>query len=183
MNRGYRLGSHKFSHPEIVRLIEECNIMSRAPTSLYESLETLSVKMGLIKVSALGAGSGMKKIARQLAETSVIFEDVMMGIIRQLYAQAVTLTATIIGTTACEGRKERSLDRLDSIHQKTLRLVWLREGLQKKIKKLNKDCFTTISTFGYIKKEAILLHNTPRPQIYFIRNNWPAPRLSTDHSG
>ena len=96
----------------------------------------------------------------------------MVCIISQLYTRAVALTATIIGTTACEGRKERSLDLLDSIHQKTLRLVWLRERVQKKIKKLNKKYYMTISIFGYMKKEALLLHNTPRPQIYSVRNNY-----------
>ena len=105
MYPGHSFGSHKLSYPEITRLIEECDIMSRAPTSLYESLETLLVKMGLIKVSALGAGPGMKKIARQLAETSVIFEDVMVGIISQLYARAVSLTATITGSRHVKGEK------------------------------------------------------------------------------
>ena len=81
MNRGYSLGPLKSSHLEIVRLLEECNRKSKAPTLLYESLETLSVKMGVMTVSTLGAGRGTKKLARQVAETSVIFEDVLMGII------------------------------------------------------------------------------------------------------
>ena len=106
MNLGPDGGSHKFSHSEIIRLMEECFVMSRAPTSLYESLETLSVRAGLMKESALGAGPGTKKLANQIAETNVVFKDVIVGILSQLYAQAVSLTVTITGSVARQGIKE-----------------------------------------------------------------------------
>ena len=57
---GYSLGPVKSSHLEIVELLEECNKKSRAPTLLYESLEALTVKMGIITASKLGAGPGTK---------------------------------------------------------------------------------------------------------------------------
>ena len=94
---------------------------------MYKSLEALTVKMGIITASKLGAGPGTKKLARQAAETGVVLENVLMGIIKKLYARAVTLTAAIVGTMACQERKKFFLDLLDSIHQKKLRLVWLRE--------------------------------------------------------
>ena len=64
MNCGHSLGPLKSSHLEIVRLLEECNRKSWAPTLLYESLETLSVKIGVMAASTLGAGPGTKKVAR-----------------------------------------------------------------------------------------------------------------------
>ena len=106
MNLGPDGGSHKFSHSEIIRLMEECFVMSRAPTSLYQSLETLSVRAGLMKESALGVGPGTKKLANQIAEASVVLEDVIVGILSQLYAQAVSLTVTITGSVARQGIKE-----------------------------------------------------------------------------
>ena len=123
MDHGHSLGPCMSSHPEIVGLLEECNKKSRAPTLLYESLEALSVKMGIITASTLGAWPGMKKLARQVAETGVILESVLMGIISKLYAWAVTLTAAIIGSTVSQEKKGFFLDLSDSIHQKTIRLL------------------------------------------------------------
>ena len=61
---GYSLGPAKSSHLEIVQLLEECNKESRAPTLLYKSLEALTVKMGIITASKLGAGPGTKKVSK-----------------------------------------------------------------------------------------------------------------------
>ena len=89
------------------------------------------MKMGIIKTSKLGAGPGTKKLARQVAKTGVVLENVLMGIIKKLYARAVTLTAAIIDSTVSQEKKGFFLDLLDSIHQKTIRLLWLREHVKK----------------------------------------------------
>ena len=117
--------------------------MSRAPTSLYESMEVLSRKAGLMKESSLRAGPGTKKLATQIAETRITFEDIILDILNQLYVQAMSLdiTINILRSVEHQGIRERSLDLLESLHLRILRLVWLRECLHKKIRKINKQCF------------------------------------------
>ena len=97
---GYSLDPSESSQLERVQLLEECNRESQAPTLLYKSLETLTMRMGIIKTSKLGAGPGTKKLANQVAETGVVIKNVLMGIIKKLYARAVTLTTATIDSTA-----------------------------------------------------------------------------------
>ena len=83
-----------------------------------------------MKAGKLGAGPGTKKLARQVAETGVVMENMLMSIIKKLNARAVTLTTTTIDNTANQERKGFFLDLLDSIHQKTTRLLILHKLLQ-----------------------------------------------------
>ena len=94
-------------------------------------------------------------------------ENVLMGIIKKLYAGAFTLTTAAIDKTESQERKGFFLDLLDSIHEKKTRLLLVRERMKKKIKKLNVRHCTRYSTIGYTQKETLLLYNrTQRLQIY-----------------
>ena len=98
--------------------------MSRAPTSLYESMEVFYRKAGLMKESSLRAGPGTKKLATQIAETRITFEDIILDILNQLYVQAMSLDVTtrVMRSVEHQGKRESSLDLLDSLHLRILRL-------------------------------------------------------------
>ena len=164
---GYNLDPSKTSQLETAQLLKECEEESQAPTLLYISLETFTVRMGIMKTGKLGAGPGSKKLARQVAETGAIMENILMDTIKRLYARAVTLTIAAIDKTESQERKGFLLDLIDSIHEKTTRLLLVREHVRKKIKKLNIRHSTKHSTIGYTQKETLLLYNrTQRLQIY-----------------
>ena len=179
---GYNLDPSKTSQLETAQLLKECEKESQAPTLLYMSLETLTVRMGIMETGKLRAGPGTKKLARQVAETGAIMENMLMDTIKRLYARAVTLTTAAIDKTESQERKGFLLGLLDSIHEKTTRLLLVRERVRKKIKKLNIRHYTKHSTTGYTQKETLLLYNrTQRLQIYSasvkIMTHPPPPQL------
>merc|ERR1711867_108130 len=100
-------------------------------------LEALTVRMGIMETGKLGAGPETKKLVRQVAETGVVMENMLMDTIKRLYAQAVTLTTAATDKTESQERKGFLLDLLNSIHEKTTRLLLVRERMRKKIKKFN----------------------------------------------
>ena len=123
-----------------------------------------------MKTGKLGAGPGSKKLARQVAETGAIMENILMDTIKRLYARAVTLTTAAIDIAESQEREGFLLDLIDSIHEKTTRLLLVRERVRKKIKKLNIRHYTEYSATGYTQKETLLLYNrTQRLQIYSVK--------------
>ena len=85
-----------------------------------------------MRKSKLRAGPGTKKLARQVAETGIVMENVLMDTIKRLYTRAVTLTTAAIDKTESQERKGFFLDLLDSIHEKTTRLLLVRERMKRK---------------------------------------------------
>ena len=98
--------------------------------------------MGELKTGKIGPGPGLKKIRRQVAETNATMEDILMDTIHRLYARAVTLADAAAKEEKNQGRKEFLTDLIDSINEKTARLLLMRERVQRKMKKLNIECYT-----------------------------------------
>merc|ERR1711867_427110 len=75
-------------------------------------------------------------------------EDILMDTIHRLYARAVTLADAAAKEEENQGRKEFLTDLIDSINEKTARLLLMRERVQRKMKKMNIKCHTTSKDQG-----------------------------------
>ena len=128
-------GFHQFSHTDPQELLRHCAERSRAPTALYKSLEVLSGRAGLLKRGALGAGPSTKMLASSIKDTKTKLEEIVLDMLNQLYVLATSLDITInvLRREEHEGIRERSLDLLESVNTRILRLIRLRERLNKRI--------------------------------------------------
>ena len=84
IHSGYKIDPSKTSQSETAQLLMECDIESQTPILLYISLETLTARMGTMKIGKLGSGPGLKKVGRQVAETSTTMENILMDTIHRL---------------------------------------------------------------------------------------------------
>ena len=90
INSGYKIYPSETSQSGTAQIFSECDTESQTPILIYTSLETLTAKLGEIKVGKIGPGPGLKKIRRQVAETNAAMENILMDTIHRLYARAVT---------------------------------------------------------------------------------------------
>merc|ERR1711867_195630 len=130
------------------------------PVLIYASLEILIEKIKEMETGRIGPGPGLRRIRRQMAETNTAMETIVMHTINRLYSGATSLAEA--GTKEEEdiGRKEFLTDLIDSINEKTARLLLMRERMHKKMNKINTEHHTTASdTTGYGGKGIILLHS------------------------
>ena len=95
-----------------------------------------------------------------MAETNTAMETILMNTVSRLYSRAITLAEAASKEEENKGRKEFLTDLIDSINEKTARLLLMRERMQKKMNKINIEHHTTASdTTGYGGKGIILLHS------------------------
>ena len=118
IHSGYKIDPSKTSQSETAQLLMECDIESQTPILLYISLETLTARMGTMKIGKLGSGPGLKKVGRQVAETSATMENILIDTIYRLYARAVTLADAAVKEGKNQETKGFLTDLIDSIHEK-----------------------------------------------------------------
>ena len=148
INSGYKIDPSETSQSGTAQIFSECDTESQTPILIYSSLEILTARIGEIKVGKIGPGPGLKKIRRQVAETNAAMENILMDTIRRLYARAVTLADAAAREEENQGRKEFLTDLIDSINEKTARLLLMRERVQRKMKKMNIECYVSNTTTG-----------------------------------
>ena len=136
-------GFHQFSHTDLQELLTHCAERARAPIALYKSLETLSGRAGLFKRGALGPGPGTKMLASSILDTKTELEKIVLDILNQLYTLAISLDITINILRGEEHKviRERSLDLLESVNTRIVRLIRLRERLSKRIQRIARQGF------------------------------------------
>ena len=87
-----------------------------------------------------------------------------------ILATSLDITINILRSKEHKGIREWSLDLLESANTRIVRLIRLRERLSKRIQRIARQGFVRFSRYGYRKKETIMLHNNPGPQIFCTKN-------------
>ena len=148
-------------------LLTYCAEQSRVPIALYRSLEALCQRTTLFKAGMLGPGPGTQLLARTILDTKAELDVIVNDLVKKLSTLSLSLDITInvLGEEKHGKILRTSREHLDSVRSRADRLLYMKDKIQKKVKRIARKGAVNLSKYGYKKKQKIVLYGKPGLEI------------------